>query len=372
MRCRIAMYWLCLLGPLLAVRASGQRLVVSLDGEWSIDESTAPEEMPVSFHHQVRVPGLAHNASPGFPGVDQYVNREYVLKKIRLGLMPSSKAFTEAGRTDQKRNYFWYKTTFRPSAKKEVAVLRVNKAQFGTAVWLNGKKIGEHWGCFTAGVFDLTPAIDWANDNSLLIRIGAHPGALPQWVPAGTDDEKLLWTPGIYDSVSLQLSDNPVIETIQVAPRIKSSEIVIQTRLKNYGGPAVARLDHVVKIWKESNVVARAQGQRIPLQAGESKTITETIRIPNATSDNFRDPERLELEPYFEDYVKEAFKPVGVYINFWQPTLNSSSSRRYRVMMVNDEWQPAKGRLVVSFAPARKAAEVSRHEVVFNFPPPGK
>ena len=42
-----------------------------------------------------------------------------------------------------------------------------------------------------------------------MIRVGAHPGVLPATVSAGTDFEKNRWTPGIYDSVSLALSDNP-------------------------------------------------------------------------------------------------------------------------------------------------------------------
>ena len=71
----------------------------------------------------------------------------------------------------------------------------------------------------------------------LLVRIGAHPGVLPASYPAGTDFEKLKWTPGIYDEVSLQLADNPVIESVQVAPRIATSEILVETKLAN-GLPA--------------------------------------------------------------------------------------------------------------------------------------
>ena len=117
-------------------------------------------------------------------------------------------------------------------------MLVINKAQFGTAVWLNGKKIGEHLGCFTAGRFDAADALNWSGENRLVVRIGAHPGVMPRWAPYGTDNEKALWTPGIYDSVSLLLADNPAIETIQVAPRIDKSEIVVQTRLKNRGPAA--------------------------------------------------------------------------------------------------------------------------------------
>ena len=39
----------------------------------------------------------------------------------------------------------------------------------------------------------------------------------------GSDGEKGPWTPGIYDQVELRLASNPVIEDIQVAPRIDNS-----------------------------------------------------------------------------------------------------------------------------------------------------
>ena len=84
-----------------------------------------------------------------------------------------------------------------------VALLRVNKAQFGTVVYLNGTCIGEHDPCFTSATFDITSAIHWNTTNELVIRIGAHPGVLPDNVVCGTDFEKHHLTPGIYDDVTL-------------------------------------------------------------------------------------------------------------------------------------------------------------------------
>ena len=69
-------------------------------------------------------------------------------------------------------------------------MLKINKAQFGTAVWLNGKPLGEYSGCFSASYFDLADAIRWNAKNELVIRIGAHPGVLPVAYPTGTDFEK--------------------------------------------------------------------------------------------------------------------------------------------------------------------------------------
>jgi hypothetical protein len=44
----------------------------------------------------------------------------------------------------------------------------------------------------------------------------------------------------------------------------------------------------------------------------------------------------------------EAFKPLGVYINFFQPRLAPSSTRTFKVMLVNDEYKPVAGKVVLS------------------------
>jgi hypothetical protein len=52
------------------------------------------------------------------------------------------------------------------------------------------------------------------------------------------------------------------------------------------------------------------------------------------TADHFQDVTRLKLDPAFADYMGEAFKPLGVYVNFFQPTLHAGASRTFTVMLV--------------------------------------
>jgi hypothetical protein len=262
---------------------AGRRTTVPLDGEWEIEEGVEPGTPPESFGHTVPVPGLVHSATPAFPRVDEYEFREHILNMITRGLYPASEDTGALGRTPQKRTYFWYRRTFRAPAKKQVALLEINKAQFGTAVWLNAKSVGEHLGCFTAAHFDLTASLDWQSENHLLVRVGAHPGALPDWVPAGTDQEKPVWTPGIYDRVFLHFCDNPVVEAVQVAPRIRSSSVVVETRLRNYGPATSVDVTQQVKTWKGAKPVGQAVSQHVALAHGESKTITQTVPVPGAT-----------------------------------------------------------------------------------------
>jgi hypothetical protein len=276
---------LALAGLLCApLSAAPGRNTLSLDGSWRIADSLSATELPARFPATVPVPGLANLARPAFPDVDQFISRENLANRIRSKLSPAEWLTNYwKGKVDQDRNYFWYRRTFRAPAPRDVALLKISKAQFGTAVWLNGRPLGDYAGCFTASTFKLNEAIRWNADNTLVVRIGAHPAVLPDTYPTGSDFEKIKWTPGIYDSVSLIFCDNPVIETIQVAPRIASSEVVVQTRVKNHGAKAVtASLAHTVRTWKGVKPVAAGAPEAVSLQPGEDKVFTHTIRIPDA------------------------------------------------------------------------------------------
>lgn len=275
---------------LLSIPASAQRVTISLDGDWQIEDSVAPDRVPVSWSHTAPVPGLANLARPPFTDVDRFDGKEVLSNRIRKGMIPADTPLEGQGISRQERNWFWYKRTFRTPSRKQVALLKINKAQFTTAVWLNGKKLGEYAGCFTASYFDLTPAIDWSGENTLVVRVGAHPGVLPESYPAGSDFEKNMWTPGIYDSVSLLLMDNPVIETVQVAPRVSPPEIVVQTKLRNYGAsPVSVQLTHSVKGWK-------GRSETVALAAGGETAVTGTIPLPGARLWSPEDPALYVLE----------------------------------------------------------------------------
>jgi len=82
--------------------------------------------------------------------------------------------------------------------------------------------------------------------------------------------------------------------------------------------------------------------------------------LPQAfTCDNFVDVERLVLEPHFADYLGEAFKPLGVYVNFWQPHLAAGSARAYRVLLVNDTHTSVCGRLELGWQSGGRGACVN-------------
>jgi hypothetical protein len=107
--------------------------------------------------------------------------------------------------------------------------------------------------------------------------------------------------------------------------------------------------------------------------------------MPHAfTCDNFRDVARLEFDPQFEDYIGQAFKPLGVYVDFWQhgdcPDFLGERRengtvplrRTYRVILVNDTHETARGRLTLAWEPEQGGQPAGQVETTFEVAPVGE
>jgi hypothetical protein len=295
MNLRRTILWLMFCGiATFSFTAGGQtthRTTLSLDGQWDVEDSVGADEMPAAYHHTAPVPGLTHSAVPAFADVDQYQSRQLLSNLVHQGRYSQAdydKLGSARGISHQQRNYFWYRKTFQAPDQNAVALLKVNKAQFGTVAYLNGVRIGEHEPCFTAAWFNVTQAIQWGKSNELVIRIGAHPGVLPATVSQGTDFEKNRWTPGIYDDVTLMVMNNPVISTVQVAPQLASpsnpvASILVQTELHNYSDRAVtAKVMQQVLEWKSRAAASDRFEARVEIPAGGQKTVTQYLLVPKA------------------------------------------------------------------------------------------
>ncbi len=269
-----------------AASDNSHRTTLSLNGQWDVADSVSPDAMPKSYTHKAPVPGLAHSAVPVFPDVDQFQSRQLLgnlVSQHRLDPAIYKKLGDARGLSHQDRNYFWYRRSFDAPAQNAVALLRINKAQFGAVAWLNGVRIGEHDPCFTSATFDVTKAIHFGAANELVIRIGAHPGVLPPNVMCGTDFEKNRWTPGIYDDVSLMTMSNPVISVVQAAPQLSTSSVLVQTELHNYADHAITtKLSQQAFEWKSGASASGVVETEASLAAGETKIIIQSVPLPSA------------------------------------------------------------------------------------------
>lgn len=276
--------------------AKKSRQVVSLDGMWEVGESVSATQAPTVYDRRSPVPGLTHSAVPPFPDVDRYDSRELEFCKTLLRLPYDANVIAQGGVSRQKRNYFWYRTYFTAPQRHSVGTLKINKAQFGSETWLNGVRVGAENSCFTASTYDITKAVKWADRNELIIRIGAHPGVLPPGNVCNTDFEKARWTPGIWDSVSAWFDDGPSIIRQQVAPRIATGEIIVQTVVRNVtASPHTFTLRHAVTSKDESTVIADSES-RLTLSGHEERTVLERIRIPNVALWSPESPHLYQLK----------------------------------------------------------------------------
>lgn len=66
-------------------------------------------------------------------------------------------------------------------------------------------------------------------------------------------------------------------------------------------------------------------------------------RPDGQTSDHWLDVGSLTWEPQFHHYVRDAFAPVGLMVDFWAASVQAGAARRIRVCLINDLDQPWSG-----------------------------
>lgn len=190
---------------LVDLPAAGERKTVSLNGIWEC--TTTPDkanELPHEYDNRIQVPGLWDIAD------------------------------RDLGAYDGKS--LWYRTTIHIGQIPERVTLRINKAQFGTYVYVNGKPVGEYTYIFTPSQFDIAPFLKPDSDNEIVIRLQNkkyqqnNPKSLGHM---GFDGERKYYWPGIYDDVSLIASGNPVVAGLQTAPDIDRGTVYARAFLKN-------------------------------------------------------------------------------------------------------------------------------------------
>jgi hypothetical protein len=105
--------------------------------------------------------------------------------------------------------------------------------------------------------------------------------------------------------------------------------------------------------------------------AGVLHFVYLTASDPKAfTSDHFIDLKNLKLEPHFEKAMEQAFNPLGVYLNFWHPSLSAGETRDYTIAMVNDVDRPRAGKLRLVFTDDA-GREAAAEETAFSLAPLG-
>lgn len=173
--------------------------MVPLNGTWEIEPGPRSEP-PASWHRSIAVPALVDVAVPSYDhrGCDHH----------------------------------WYRRVFSvPQAmRRDTALLVIEQAMFGTAVWMNGHYVGGDIACYTSQEYDVTPFLHYGAENVLLVRVGART-TLPPESAVGRDQERESFIPGIWGDVALVLTGSPRCTGVQVIPQIASAEAEIRVSI---------------------------------------------------------------------------------------------------------------------------------------------
>ena len=183
--------------------AAGGRRVLPLGGAWEISPGTALAPSGAT-RAEIPVPSLVDCARPGYDW--------------------------------QSATHHWYRRRFRLPAEcaAPLATLRIERAMFGTRVWLNGRDLGGDIACYTSQEYDCTGALNADGENVLLIRVGGKE-TLPPESAVGADQERRTFIPGIWGDVALIFSGSVRVENVQVIPRPGARSADVRIRLVNRG-----------------------------------------------------------------------------------------------------------------------------------------
>jgi len=87
-----------------------------------------------------------------------------------------------------------------------------------------------------------------------------------------------------------------------------------------------------------------------------------------ATSDNYIELEGPTFEPYFYKYVRDAFAPVGLMLDIWEPEFSSNEKFEAPVVVINDEEAEWSGDLIVSvYSDGKKTSEEKSKLVIKGY-----
>lgn len=90
------------------------------------------------------------------------------------------------------------------------------------------------------------------------------------------------------------------------------------------------------------------------------------------TSDHWLDVRTLQWEPQFERYVRDAFAPVGLMIEFWRGTALLGSTARVPVRLINDLDSAWSGAVKLRLRPAGGGTAAFEQQQAGAMPPHGQ
>jgi beta-galactosidase len=139
-----------------------------------------------------------------------------------------------------------------------------------------------------------------------------------------------------YDWLWLNRDGSPTCLTAKVYEGLLGPNSTIQQRRTLHARYVAA----LTEFWRSHRTAA---GVLHFCGLGYSRPNTRPRPEGGATCDDFIDIQKLILEPRFEQYVRDAFNPVGVTIDAWAEKYPPGPGREFPVVVINDLYENWKG-----------------------------
>lgn len=168
-------------------------------------------------------------------GKDEETPKTYQGKILVPFALESS--LSGVGKTLNKNNLLWYKTSFTiPSTMKNSILLHFGAVDWKTDVWVNGQKVGSHEGGFDPFTFDITAFVKKSGKQELTISVWDPTDEGPQ--PRGKQQKKpegIWYTPvsGIWQTVWIESVPKTYIASTRQTPDIDAKTISVSAEVQS-------------------------------------------------------------------------------------------------------------------------------------------
>ena len=212
---------------------------------------------------------------------------------------------SELSGVKDKADIAWYQRTITiPVAwKNKRTFLTVGASDWETTIWLDGILVGSHQGGYTPFSFELTPHLNYGQQQKLIVRVDDKRRDFTLYGKQGYGNAR-----GIWQTVYLEARGKEYIDAVHFRPDIENNSAMVTVYL-----PEEASADHKLSITIKTPSTPITREVTIP--KGKDK-INVTVSIPQARLWTMQDPYLYEVEAKLnDDGVKTYFGIIGFHVS---------------------------------------------------------
>ena len=219
----------------------------------------------------------------------------------------------------------WYRRSFEaPHTKGEVVILHFGAVDFCCELFINGSRVGEHWGGYLPFSFDITRFLVEGENELVLACTDATEAELHQKGKQRLEPGGIWYTSvsGIWQTVWLEVLPRQHIQSLKLTPNLDACELLVEAILSE--GLDCSRMEVKTIASFEGQEVARARAEsanRLLLHIPEPKKwhpdhpflydLTVRLKVDGVVVD--------EVSSYF---AMRKFGKTRDEKGFWRFTLN--------------------------------------------------